>query len=100
MFSIKIDFEKEKNFVHIDIINNIYKQELKYPIDNNLLFKPISSLICLRVLELEQNRFSNENRLQYLIDKIEQFNNDYFNYISNKINEYLEEEYLIYINKK
>lgn len=37
MFKIEIDFEKEKNFVNIDIVdvkNNIYKQVLKYPIDS------------------------------------------------------------------
>jgi hypothetical protein len=102
MFKIEIDFEKEKNFVNIDMVdidNNIYKQELKYPIDfTNPLFKPISYLVGLRVLELEQNRYSDLNNLQYILSNIEQFD-DYLFYLSEKIEKYLEEEYIEYKNK-
>ncbi len=94
--------KKKKNFVNIDIVdvkNNIYKQVLKYPIDSiNPLFKPISYLIGLRVLELEQNRYSDLNNLQYILSNIEQFD-DYLFYLSEKIEKYLEDDYVEYKSK-
>ncbi len=102
MFKIEINFKKEKDFVNIDIVdvnNNIYKQELKYPIDfTNPLFKPISYLAGLRVLEIEQNRYSDLNNLQYILSDVEQFD-DYLFYLSEKIEKYLEEEYVEYKSK-
>ena len=52
----------------------------------------------LRVLEIEQNRYSDLNNLQYILSDVEQFD-DYLFYLSEKIEKYLEEEYVEYKSK-